>query len=63
MKIPKVTIDYSKCTSCKTCIEVCPMQVFAEKDKKVVVAKEKDCIGCHACEVQCPHEAITVEDD
>ena len=60
--MPKPTIDQSKCTKCGTCIEVCPVQVFEKKDDKVVVAKPGECIGCRACESQCPAEAIKVED-
>ena len=65
--MPKPVIDYKKCTVCKTCVEVCPMEVFkVEKDKKgkekVVVAKPEECINCKACEVQCPKGAIRVVD-
>jgi 2-oxoglutarate ferredoxin oxidoreductase subunit delta len=60
--MPKPNIDKDKCTICKTCISVCPVNVFEEKDGKVVVAKPGECIGCRACEAQCPQEAIKVED-
>jgi NAD-dependent dihydropyrimidine dehydrogenase PreA subunit len=80
--MPKPVIDYKKCTSCGTCVSVCPVSVFetqgnsngisgapknsknfsSEKGKKVVVAKPDDCIGCRACEAQCPSQAIKVED-
>ena len=60
--MPKPIIDYSKCTTCGSCVEVCPVQVFEKKDDKVVVAKPNECIACKACEAQCPQKAITVED-
>jgi NAD-dependent dihydropyrimidine dehydrogenase PreA subunit len=60
--VPKPLIDYKKCTSCGTCVSVCPVQVFEKKGKKVVVAKPDECIGCRACEAQCPAQAIVVED-
>ncbi|MBD3309886.1 4Fe-4S dicluster domain-containing protein [Candidatus Woesearchaeota archaeon] len=60
--MPKPVIDYDKCKVTKTCIDVCPMQVFEEEDEKVVVAKPDECIGCRACEVQCPEQAITIEE-
>lgn len=58
--MPKPTIDYKKCDSCGTCIDICPMNVYAKEGKKVVVKKPASCIGCKACEVQCPKEAINV---
>ena len=60
--MPKPIIDQSKCTKCKTCIEVCPVDVFAEEEGKVIVKNPDQCIGCKACEVQCPEDAIKVED-
>jgi len=60
--MPKPIIDYKKCTSCGSCIEVCPVQVFEKEDKKTVVKKPDECIGCRACEAQCPKQAISVED-
>jgi NAD-dependent dihydropyrimidine dehydrogenase PreA subunit len=62
--MPHPIIDEKKCTGCYTCVEVCPMQVFAkdEKKKKAKVEKPSDCIGCKACEVQCQPGAIKVVD-
>ncbi|MBU0756653.1 MAG: ferredoxin family protein [Nanoarchaeota archaeon] len=60
--MPHPIIDYNKCKTAKVCIDVCPMAVFEEEDGKVVVAKPDECIGCKACEVQCPEGAIVVED-
>ena len=60
--MPKPKIDSKKCTKCGTCIDVCPMKVFEKKGDKVIVANPDECIGCKACEVQCPEKAINVED-
>ncbi len=62
VKMPHPEIDYKKCTNCGTCIEVCPVGVFVKKGNKVVVAKPNECIGCRACEAQCPNEAIEVKE-
>jgi len=60
--MPKPIIDSKKCTKCEACIDICPMNVFAKDKEKVAVKRPKECIGCRACEVQCPAEAIKVED-
>jgi len=64
--MPHPVIDYKKCTTCGTCVSVCPVTVFDMKTdgkkKKTVVARPSDCIGCRACEAQCPVQAIKVED-
>jgi NAD-dependent dihydropyrimidine dehydrogenase PreA subunit len=60
--MPKPIIDASKCTNCNTCVEICPVQVFEKGAKTPEVKKPKECIGCRACEAQCPSEAIKVQD-
>ena len=60
--MPKPVIDSKKCTKCGTCIDICPVQVFVKEDDKVIVKNPKACIGCRACEVQCPEDAIKVEE-
>jgi NAD-dependent dihydropyrimidine dehydrogenase PreA subunit len=60
--MPKPVIDSKKCTNCGTCVEICPVQVFKKGDKTAEVDKPNECIGCRACEVQCPEDAIVVED-
>ncbi len=61
--MPKPVIDAKKCTNCGTCIEICPVEVFKKGEEIAEVAKPKECIGCKACEVQCPEDAIIVEDE
>ncbi len=60
--MPKPVIDYKKCKMSMTCIDVCPMDVFEKEKDKVVVKHPEKCIGCRACEVQCPHGAIKIEE-
>ena len=60
--MPKPVIDYKKCKVTKTCIGVCPTGVFEMEGDKVVVKHPDKCIGCRACEMQCPEKAIKIED-
>ena len=59
--MPTPKIDQGKCTNCGTCVNVCPVSVFAKASEKVEVKKPEDCLGCRACEVSCPVKAIVVE--
>lgn len=59
-KMPKVTLNEEKCVNCKTCISICPMGVYGEKDNHVTVVNEGECIACMGCVAACPAEAITV---
>lgn len=71
-------IDEEKCTACNKCVSVCPKQVIAlmpldshvrvncnSKDKGPVAKKacEVACIGCSLCMRQCPHGAVTMENN
>jgi NAD-dependent dihydropyrimidine dehydrogenase PreA subunit len=64
----KVTVDVSKCNGDSICADVCPVAVFELKEvagfegKKSVVVNNDACIACRACEVQCPTQAIVVNE-
>ena len=65
----EVKVDHSKCNGDSICVDVCPVAVFELQEvseypgeKKSVVVDNDACIVCLACEVQCPTQAITVEE-
>ena len=63
-----VAVDWDICTGDGVCIGVCPVTLFEWGDapghptseKKSDPVREKDCIQCLACEVQCPVQAIKI---
>ena len=55
-------IDRKKCTSCVTCVDVCPSDVFVLEDETPQVGAPEECIECSACVNNCPSEAIILHD-
>ena len=51
-------IDYSLCTGCGICVDVCPMDVLRmnEITKKPVIQYLADCMSCFLCERDCPEK-------
>ena len=51
-----IKIDYSLCTGCGTCYEVCPTDIFSFDDeaKLVTVEYPEECWYCGACIYDCP---------
>lgn len=58
-----VKVDLSKCTGSGQCVQVCPVNLFELKEGKNHLFKEREdeCLLCHACEVNCPAKAITID--
>jgi len=62
----KPKIDPDKCSNCGECVKICPVKHFKKDDNGVVKVKsipQEPCLGCEACVINCPNEAITIEDD
>ena len=66
--VPKPVIDAGRCTSCGTCVKVCPIDPSAvnwssEQDKGLKRAPVYDydaCIRCYCCQEMCPEHAIDI---
>jgi len=68
--MPKVVVDWKKCSGEATCVSVCPVNVYEMQNlqdypdtPKSVPVRMQDCIQCLACVASCPTNAITVSED
>ena len=63
---PRPAIDATKCTSCGTCVEMCPVDPKAvdwhKGDKsKPPMYKYGRCIRCYCCQESCPDGAVAID--
>lgn len=56
-----VFLNTSTCVTCGKCIKVCPMHIFAIKDK-VLPINESNCIQCRLCSDKCPTSSIFIKE-
>ena len=56
-------IDKTKCISCTTCAQICPLDVYGPVVKGQIpeVLYPNECWHCRACEFDCPVGAISRE--
>jgi ferredoxin len=57
--VASITVNQDKCTGCGMCIEVCPRNVIAIKERKAFVFDKDACLECGACAKNCAFDAIT----
>ncbi len=60
-----ITLDRERCVGDGSCLEVCPEGVFEWREGQpwIEIAHLGRCIRCAACIVQCPADALYLEDD
>jgi len=58
----KFEIDVDACSSCKTCMNACFLDVIRwdDNEEKPIFAYPEDCVWCFACELACPEQCIEV---
>ncbi len=59
--VPMISIDESKCTRCKACIDACPKKIFKLERDTISIRNILDCTLCELCIKECEPNAITVE--
>jgi Fe-S-cluster-containing dehydrogenase component len=60
-ELPKILVCRFEDCAGHPCIEACPVAAIRESAGVVLIDAET-CIGCSACEVVCPYQAIKLED-
>lgn len=55
-------VNIVKCVKCATCWIYCPTQCIREKESWFE-ANLEICKGCGVCAQECPHNAITMEEE
>jgi len=58
--IPFPVPQQGRCTACRTCERVCPMQAIRIVDRLAVVNRDH-CIRCYCCHEMCPEAAIDLQ--
>jgi len=56
----RASVDIEFCSSCGSCVDICPVDAIALDDEGFAVVDGDLCIGCGLCTGTCPVEAITL---
>ncbi len=60
---PNITIDISKCTNCKKCVNTCPVNHLLFYDNSIKQSETSACIHCLNCVSNCSKNAISLIGD
>ncbi|MCJ7719020.1 CoB--CoM heterodisulfide reductase iron-sulfur subunit A family protein [Candidatus Bathyarchaeota archaeon] len=51
-------VDEDQCTSCGTCVKLCPYNAIRKDDQGIARVNDVLCKGCGVCAASCPEKAI-----
>ncbi|MHA2091711.1 MAG: HgcAB-like fusion protein [Candidatus Kariarchaeaceae archaeon] len=59
----EITLDSDLCEVAKDCLDVCPRSCFNydEENKIIQLSRIESCVQCGACIVQCPYDALSMQ--
>ncbi|NPD87746.1 MAG: 4Fe-4S binding protein [Asgard group archaeon] len=59
-KLYDIAVDLEKCKGTGICVDVCPRNCYVldTEQKKITMPRQKFCVQCGACIVQCPFDAL-----
>ncbi len=61
-KTKSPVFDFNKCNKCTLCYYYCPEGCIAQNKEGYFEADLFYCKGCGICDVECPKDAITMEE-
>ena len=60
--VVEVEINYDMCTCCKKCVEACTFGVLEWFEDRPIIVNPNNCSACSECKLNCPADAISVEE-
>ncbi|MDO9045293.1 MAG: 4Fe-4S binding protein [Methanobacteriaceae archaeon] len=61
IRMKNIEVSPEKCTSCGTCVKLCPTQAIKVENELPAEINKKLCVGCGSCASVCPQQAINLE--
>ncbi|MEM3444477.1 MAG: PfkB family carbohydrate kinase [Thermoplasmata archaeon] len=61
IRYSQMVVDPERCIGCGTCVDVCPVKIFALDGGKAIARHQEKCTKCGLCVERCPARAITNE--